>query len=70
MAWFYARKCSPFRTTRGKYQFRVYDENHKFIDYDIMHSDLVAKITDSDATFYQIDGDTFVLDHNPETLGL
>lgn len=52
------------------YQFRVYDAGHKFIDYDIKHCDLLVKITDEDASFYKVNDSTYVLDHNPSTLGL
>ena len=52
----------------GQYYFRVYDANHDFVDYDLMHSDLSITITDADAYFYRGDsGDR--LDHAPATLG-
>ena len=54
---------------RGHYYFRVYDANHDFVDYDLMHSDLSITITDSDAYFYRGDG-IDRLDHSPATLGL
>ena len=53
------------RNHDGKYIFRVYDAEHKFVDYDLMHSDLCVKITDADAYLYL----NSVLDHAPETLG-
>jgi hypothetical protein len=53
-----------------KYQFRVYDKNHNFIDYDIKHCDLLVKIIDEDASFYKVHDSTYILDHTPETLGL
>ena len=53
----------------GTYYFRVYDANHDFVDYDLMHSDLSITITDSDAYFYRGDGGD-CLDHSPATLGL
>ena len=53
----------------GTYYFRVYDADHNFVDYDLMHSDLSITITDSDAYFYCKDGHD-LLDHSPATLGL
>jgi hypothetical protein len=52
-------------TQSGKYMFRVYDDEHNFVDYDLQHSDLSVTITDEDAYFY-LDS---VLDHAPATLG-
>jgi hypothetical protein len=49
--------------------FRVYDENHDFVDYDILHCDMRVKIMDSDAFFYT-DGDIAQIDHSPDTLGI
>ena len=52
----------------GGYVFRVYDDDHNFVDYDLHHSDLSVTITDTDAFFYR--GDNINrLDHSPETLG-
>jgi len=51
------------------YAFRVYDENHNFVDYDLLHCDLTITINDGDAFFYT-DSDHTILDHSPETLGL
>lgn len=59
-----------YRHVDDTYLFRVYDKDYKFIDYDIKHCDLLVKIIDEDATFYKVNNDTFMLDHNPETLGL
>ena len=53
----------------GTYYFRVYDADHNFVDYDVMHSDLSITITDPDAYFYRGDG-IVRLDHAPATLGL
>jgi hypothetical protein len=53
----------------GEYYFRVYDTNHDFVDYDLMHSDLSITITDLDAYFYRKPGHD-LLDHSPATLGL
>lgn len=52
------------RTLNG-YMFRVYDKDHKFVDYHLEHSDLCVTITDEDAYFYL----NSVLDHSPATLG-
>jgi len=52
----------------GQVVFRVYDDNHNFVDYDLKHSDLTVTITDEDAFFYR-DEYTDALDHAPETLG-
>lgn len=51
----------------GGYVFRVYDADHNFVDYDLLHTDLSITITDEDAFFYR---DEFqdTLDHSPETL--
>jgi len=53
----------------GTYYFRVYDADHNFQDYDLMHSDLSVTITDPDAFFYE-DKSGDRLDHAPATLGL
>jgi len=53
----------------GQVVFRVYDDNHNFVDYDLQHSDLIVTITDEDAFFYR-DEYTDVLDHAPNTLGI
>jgi hypothetical protein len=57
------------RGVDGEYYFRVYDAEHNFVDYDVMHSDLSITITDPDAFFYN-DKFTARLDHAPATLGL
>ena len=48
--------------------FRVYDKNHDFVDYDILHYDMRVQIQEDDAHFYENDGETWI-DHSPETLG-
>jgi len=53
----------------GQYYFRVYDADHNFVDYELIHSDLCVTITDPDAYFYRGDGGDR-LDHAPTTLGL
>jgi hypothetical protein len=50
--------------TQSGYMFRVYDDKHNFVDYDLQHSDLSVTITDKDAYFYL----NSVLDHAPRTL--
>jgi len=52
-----------------KYMFRVYDANHDFKDYDIVHSDMRVKIIDADAFLYEENGVQHV-DHSPATLGI
>ena len=56
-------------TVDGKYMFRVYADDFTFVDYELLHSDLLITINDEDATLYS---DEFGngLDHNPETLGI
>ena len=51
----------------GQTAFRVYDDNHNFVDYDLRHTDLTVTITDEDAFFYR-DEYKDVLDHAPATL--
>ena len=36
----------------GKFLIRVYDDQHNFKDYDILHFDLEVLITDDSATFF------------------
>jgi hypothetical protein len=57
------------RLGNGDVVFRVYDQDHNFVDYDLAHSDLVVTIHDADAFFYR-DEYRDVLDHAPATLGL
>ena len=52
-----------------RYVFRIYDEKHEFVDYDLRHSDMRIKIIDSDAFFYSDETGAFV-DHAPATLGI
>jgi hypothetical protein len=52
-----------------RYVFRIYNEVHDFVDYDLRHSDMRIKIIDSDAFFYSDEkGDC--IDHSPDTLGI
>jgi len=53
----------------GTYCFRVYGENHTFVDYDLHHCDLCVIIDDEDAAFYSSDEQN-ILDHSPTTLGI
>lgn len=57
------------RLGNGDVVFRVYDQDHNFVDYDLAHNDLTVTIHDADAFFYR-DEYQDVLDHAPETLGL
>jgi hypothetical protein len=57
------------RLGNGNVVFRVYDQDHNFVDYDLAHTDLTVTIHDTDAFFYR-DEYRDVLDHAPETLGI
>ena len=57
-------------TFNNRYVFRVYKENHSFIDYDILHCDLDVTIDSEDATFYEFEDGTATLDHSYEVLGI
>ena len=57
------------RLGNGDVVFRVYDQDHNFVDYDLAHRDLTVTIHDADAFFYR-DEYRDVLDHAPATLGL
>ena len=52
-----------------RYVFRIYTQApDEFVDYDLRHTDMKVKITDSDAFFYSDErGDC--IDHSPATLG-
>lgn len=50
-----------------KYQFRVYNNDGSFVDYDLYHCDLTVTINDKDAFFYR-GNNIDRLDHSPETL--
>lgn len=56
------------RSFTGNSIFRVYDENHNFIDYHILHHDLEVTINSDDALFYE-DGDKRFIDYTPAVLG-
>ena len=54
----------------GKPFFRVYEENHTFVDYRLGHDDLEVTIShETQASFYRSQNDD-VLDHSPEVLGI
>ena len=48
--------------TDNKHFFRVYDKDHNFVDYDILHHDLQVVILEDDATFYETENKNY-LDH-------
>jgi len=54
----------------GGFAFRVYDENHDFIDYTINHDDLSITIDPDELASFYTAGDNHSLDHSPEVLGL
>lgn len=65
------RSVKPAKGTKGyiirvldTYMFRVYDANHNFIDYDILHHDLEVEIVDTDAVLYSSEYGDY-LDHAP-----
>ena len=51
-------------TMNNEYVFRVYKEDHTFIDYDILHCDLDVTIESDDATFYEFEDGRSILDHS------
>jgi len=53
-------------TFNNEYVFRVYEEDHRFIDYEIHHYDLELTIKDDDATFYEFEDGRNVLDYSYE----
>lgn len=57
----------------GHYFFRVYDADHNFTDYLLIHDDLPVTISsDALASFYRAGDESlpdYFLDHNPEVLG-
>lgn len=53
-----------------RYFFRVYTDDHTFVDYELRHDDLTVTIAaDELASFYRV-GDRYILDHGPGVLGL
>lgn len=61
-------KCSLLFSGKD-YFIRVYNKDHSFRDYEILHNDLSFVIKDKDAFFYEKEGKMY-LDHSPETLGI
>jgi hypothetical protein len=67
-------KQKPAKGTKGiilytfnnEYVFRVYKEDHTFIDYDILHCDLDVTIDSEDAVFYEFEDGENILDHSFE----
>lgn len=52
------------------YFFRVYAEDHTFVDYELRHDDLTVTIAEDElASFYRV-GDKRILDHSPDVLGV
>jgi hypothetical protein len=56
-------------TFDGTYQFRVYNIDGTFKDYNLHHCDLMITIDDSDAAFYEYEDGRLTLDHSSNTLG-
>lgn len=58
-------------TLNGGFAFRVYKEDHSFVDYDLFHNDLEILIVDDKASLYEDQkNDAFILDHDSKTLGI
>ena len=55
-------------TKDGNLLFRVYDQDHNFVDYRVYMNDIEIEITDDDAFFYKVDSKN-ILDFSPQTLG-
>ena len=51
-------------TFNNQYVFRVYKEDHSFIDYDILHCDLDVTIDSDDAVLYEFEDGRSILDHS------
>lgn len=65
------KKVKPAYGTKGfiirvgdSHMFRVYDENHEFVDYDITHHDLQVQIIEEDSCFYSSEFGNY-LDYKP-----
>ena len=58
------------RAFGGGYFFRVYNDDHSFIDYKIAHDDLSVTIAADELASFYVDGEHAVLDHSPNVLGL
>jgi len=57
-------------TAMGDFMFRVYSSDNSFVDYKILHSDLLMTVIDDDSVLCEAKDGTPVLDHHPNTLGL
>ena len=53
----------------GQIWFRQYDENHDFVDYDILHYDCEIEIVDNSAELVQNEHGDF-LDYTKESMGI
>ena len=62
--------CLIYSQVEDRFLFRVYDKEHNFKDYNILHCDLGIVVDDVDAYFYEKEDGRLLLDHSPETLGL
>lgn len=60
-----------FDAEEGTPFFRVYTNDHEFIDYDILHGDLEVEITDDSAALYSGTGNGTAarLDYTSKVLG-
>jgi hypothetical protein len=57
------------RGMHGQIWFRQYDENHNFVDYDILHYDCEIEILDSSAELICNEHGDF-LDYTKESMGI
>jgi hypothetical protein len=57
------------RGMNGQIWFRQYDENHDFVDYDILHYDCEIEIIDSGAELIRTESGDF-LDYTKESMGI
>lgn len=53
----------------GQIWFRQYDDNHNFVDYDILHYDCEIEIVDSSAELIRNEHGDF-LDYTKESMGI
>jgi hypothetical protein len=51
------------KTIEDDFMFRSYNEDHTFVDYKILHADLLIKIIDSTAVFDKINGTIDYIDY-------
>lgn len=57
------------RGMNGQIWFRQYDDNHNFVDYDILHYDCEIEIVDSSAELIRNEHGDF-LDYTKESMGI